>query len=262
MPDKDIEELRDKIDELDRKIIDLLSDRVDIAGDILDIKEDMGREIKDRSREQEIIEKASDIAKEKGLNPDFAKDLMRIIISRTVGTEREMAGEPGVWAKIHDFFSENPAQLKIARVLYKYGFGVRENGDVVAGDIRIPAVQIAKEADVDRRAVNSTAKTILENEELKELFANLRPVPYLKGVARQMGMGLIEIIPTDATRSGIISEVTNVLSSYEVTIRQSIADDPYFTTQPKLTIITDDLVSGDIIEELRELPSVDKVIIY
>lgn len=262
MTEKDIDELRDKIDEIDGKLIDLLSDRIEVAAEILDIKEKTGKEIKDQEREREIIEKAGGMAKEKGIDSEFAKDLMRIIISRTVGTEREIAGEPGVWAKIYDFFSENPAQLKIARVLYKYGFSVKENGDVVAGDIRIPAVQIAKEADADRRAVNSTAETILENEELRELFANLRPIPYLKGVARQMGMGLIEIIPPDATQSGIISEVTNVLSKHGVTIRQSITDDPYLTTQPKLTIITDDLVSGDVIEELRELSSVDKVIVY
>lgn len=262
MTEKDIDELRNKIDEIDGKLIDLLSERVGVAGEILDIKKDTGKEIKDRGREREVIEKASEIAKDKGIDPDFAKDLMRIIISRTVGTEREMAGETGVWGKIYDFFSENPAQLKIARVLYKYGFSVRENSDVVAGDIRIPAVQIAEEAGADRRAVSSTAETILENGELREIFANLRPVPYLKGVARQMGMGLIEIIPPDATQSGIISEVTNVLSKHGVTIRQSITDDPYLATQPKLTIITDDLVSGDVIEELRELPSVDKVIVY
>lgn len=262
MTDKDLEELREKIDEIDRKLIDLFSQRMEIAESILEIKKEMGKEIRDKEREQKVLEKVRDLASEKNLDNEFAEDVMRITMSRTVGAEREIAGSSEIWAKIQDIFSSNPAQLKVARVLYKYGFSVRENGDVVCGNIRVPSVQIAEEAGVDRRAVDSTAKTIFENEDLREIFTNLRPVPYLKGVARQMGLGVIEILPTDATQSGIISEVTDVISSHGVTVRQSITDDPYFTDQPKLTIITEDVVSGDIIEELRELPSVESLIVY
>ncbi|KXB06521.1 amino acid-binding protein [candidate division MSBL1 archaeon SCGC-AAA382F02] len=167
-----------------------------------------------------------------------------------------------MWSQIKKAFSGNPAQLKVARVFYKFGFRIEESGDVVCGDIRIPAVQIAKEAGVDRRAVDSTVETIFENEDLKEIFSNLRPVPYLKGVARQLGLGVIDILSTDPTQSGIISEVTNVISKHGLTVRQAVADDPYFAVQPKLTVITNELVSGEVIEELRELPSVESVIVY
>ncbi|KXA99298.1 amino acid-binding protein [candidate division MSBL1 archaeon SCGC-AAA259O05] len=167
-----------------------------------------------------------------------------------------------MWKHISEAFSGNPAQLKVARVLYKYGLRVGENGDVVCNGIRVPAVQIAKEAGVDRRAVNSTSETILENEDLKELFANLRPIPYLKAVAQHLNLGVIEILPPDAAREGIISEVTGVISKHGLSIRQSVAEDPFFTAQPKLTIIVDEPVSGEVIEELRELKSVDSVIVY
>ncbi|KXA93280.1 amino acid-binding protein [candidate division MSBL1 archaeon SCGC-AAA259E17] len=167
-----------------------------------------------------------------------------------------------MWKHISEAFSGNPAQLKVARVLYKYGLRVGENGDVVCNGIRVPAVQIAKEAGVDRRAVNSTSETILENEDLKELFANLRPIPYLKAVAQHLNLGVIEILPPDAAREGIISEVTGVISKNGLSIRQSVAEDPFFTAQPKLTIIVDEPVSGEVIEELRELKSVDSVIVY
>ncbi len=262
MSEKELEELRNEIDEIDDKIIKLLSQRIDIAEDILELKEEMGKGVRDKGREQVVIEKTREKAREEGLNPEFAEDIIRLTISRTAGAEQELSGAADMWAKIQSIFEGNPAQLKVARVLYKYGLRVREEGDVVCGGIRIPAVQIAKEADVDRRAVDSTAETIFDNEELREIFSNLRPVPYLKGVARQLGLGVIEIIPPDATQSGIISEVTEIISKHGLSVRQSITDDPFFTTQPKLTIITNEAVGGEVIDELRELSSVESVIVY
>jgi len=47
-----------------------------------------------------------------------------------------------------------------------------------------------------------------------------------------------------------------------LSVRQSITDDPYFTAQPKLTIITNEVIPGELIEDLRELPSVESVIVY
>ena len=262
MSDDELEVLRKKINEIDERIVDLLSERLEIAHDILDVKKERGKGIVDKEREQAVMEKARRLAKEKGVDPEFIEDVMRLTISRTVGEERERAGKPGMWKQVQDSFEGHPAQLKVARVLYKYGFRVQENGDIVCGDIRIPSVQIAKEADVDRRAVDATAKTILENEDLREIFSNLRPIPFLKGVARQLGLGIVEIIPEDAKQSGIIREVTEVVSKHGVSVRQSIADDPYFTAQPKLTIITDEPVSGEVIEELRDLSSVRSLIVY
>lgn len=262
MSGEKIGELRGKIDEIDEKIIDLLSQRIELAGEILKIKETKGRGVRDKGREQEVVEKVRKQAKERDLDPQFAEDIVRLTICETAAAEQEMAGGAEMWAKVRRFFKGNPAQLKVARVLYKYGFRVSENGDILCGDIRIPAVQIAEEAGVDRRAVDATSETILNNREPREIFSNLRPVPFLKGIARPLGLGLIEIIPTDATQAGIISEVTNVISDHGLSVRQSIADDPYFTAQPKLTIITTELIPGEVVEELRELPSVKSVVVY
>ncbi|KXB02195.1 hypothetical protein AKJ43_02245 [candidate division MSBL1 archaeon SCGC-AAA261D19] len=152
--------------------------------------------------------------------------------------------------------------MKVAEVLLKYGLRITQDGDVKCGDIRVPAVQIAEEAGVDRRAVDSTAETVLASDELRGIFSSLRPVPYLKGVAQQLNLGVIEILPTDAKKPGIISDVSGVISEFNVSIRQSLTDDPYFVGQPKLTVITSEPLSGDIIEALRDLPSVESVIVY
>lgn len=262
MKNKNLKDLREEIDRVDLELIDVLSQRLEIADEIVELKRGAGKKIRDRDREQEIVEKARDLAKEKGLDPEFVEDVIRIVISRTAGAEMEKAGKPTMWGQIKKGFMGSPAQIEVARILYKYGLGVRENEDVVCGDIRVPAVQIAEEAGVDRRAVHSTAETILKNEDLREIFANLRPIPYLKAVAQQLNLGVIEILPTDATQTGIISEVTQVISNHDVSIRQSIADDPFFTAQPKLTIITGEPVSGAVIEGLRELSSVESVVVY
>ncbi len=262
MSEEELKKLREDIDDIDKKIIELLSERIEVAGDILKVKKKMEKGIRDREREQKVIERTREYAREKGLDPDFAEDVIRLTISRTVGSEQEQVKRGEMWEKIRDFFEESPAQLKIARVLYKYGLRVKEDGDIVCGEIRIPAIQIAEEAGVDRRTVASTAKTILGNGELREIFSNLRPIPFLKGVARPLNLGLIEIIPTDATETGIISEVTDVISENKLSVRQSITDDPYFTAQPRFTIITSEPVPGKVIEELRDLPSIESVIVY
>lgn len=262
MSGKDLKDLRDEIDRLDQELVDLLSRRLEIADDIMEYKEKVGKGVRDRKREQQVIEKARRRAEGKELDPEFVEDFMRIVISRTAGSEREKAGEPSMWGQVQEAFTGNPAQLKVARVIYKYGLRVREDGDVVCGGIRIPAVQIAEEAGVDRRAVDSTSETILESEELRGIFGNLRPIPYLKTVAQQLNLGVIEIFPPDPTQTGIISDVTRVISKHGVSIRQSVADDPFFAAQPKLTIITDEPVGGEVIEDLRALPTVESVVVY
>jgi predicted regulator of amino acid metabolism with ACT domain len=152
--------------------------------------------------------------------------------------------------------------MSVARVMIKYGLRVMENGEIGCGGIRIPAVQIAKEAGVDRRVVDFTARRILGDKKLRDIFENLEPIAYLKGFAQQLGLGVIEIIPEDAARPGILREVTGVISKFGLSIRQSVSDDPNFVPQPKLTVITDEPVKGVVIESLRKLPSVRSVIVY
>ncbi|KUO42762.1 MAG: amino acid-binding protein [Hadesarchaea archaeon YNP_N21] len=167
-----------------------------------------------------------------------------------------------MWAEVAKAFERHPAQLNVVRLLFKYGLRVREDGEIACGSIRIPSVQIAREAGVDRRVVDATARRILGDEKLISIFGNLEPLAYLKGVAHRLGLGVIEILPKDAAKPGIISEVTGVISRFGISIRQAVADDPFFTPQPKLTIITDEPVPGKVIDELRKLPTVRSVIVY
>jgi predicted regulator of amino acid metabolism with ACT domain/chorismate mutase len=262
MSEKKLHTLRREIDSIDEQVILLLAQRLTLADDLVALKRKLKLGIRDLARERAVIDRARKRAKSEGLEPAFIESVMRLVIAHMAGVERERVGGAGMWAKIQDAFANFPAQLNVARALFKYGLRVRENGEIACGDIRIPAVQIAGEVGVDRRVVDATARTILKNEELRGIYENLEPIAYLKGVAQQLGMGVIEILPKNATEPGIISEVAGTISRFRISIRQAVADDPQFVPQPKLTLITDKPVRGDVIEALRKLSSVQSVIVY
>ena len=259
---RELRELRREIDGIDERLIALLAQRLKLADELAALKRKLKLEIRDEARERAIIDSARERARQIGLDPTFVEGLMRLVIAHMAGAEIERVGGAGMWAQVQRALGDYPAQLDVAKVLFKYGLRVREDGEIACGEIRVPAKQVAKEAGVDRRAVDATAKTILADETLRGIFMNLEPLAYLKGVAQTLGLGLIEILPTDATKPGIIHEVTEVISKFKVSIRQAVADDPYFVTQPKLTIITDKPIKGKVIDALRKLPSIQSVIVY
>jgi len=262
MSEKKLHAVRDVIDSIDEQLVSLLAQRLKLVDELTALKRKIGKGIRDEAREQAIIERARERAKKAELDPAFVESVMRLVIGHMAGAELERAGGVTMWAQVQRAFEGYPAQLSVARVLFKYGLRVREDGEIACGEIRIPAAQIAQEAGVDRRMVDATAKKIIASKELHGIFVNLEPIAYLKGVAQGLGLGVIEILPEDAARPGIISGVTGVLAKFHVSIRQAVADDPYFAPQPKLTIITDKPVSGSVIEALRKLPSVRSVIVY
>jgi len=262
MSEKRLQVFRREIDKIDEQVVALLGQRLKLADDLVKLKRKLKLGILDEARERAVVSRARKKAKSVGLDPAFIESMMRLVIAHMAGAERERVGGAEVWVKVQRAFADFPAQLSVARVLFKYGLRVREDGGVACGDIRISAVQIAQEAGVDRRAVEATTQTILKNEELRRIFENLEPIAYLKGVAQQLGLGVIEILPKDAAKHGIISEVTGAISRFGISIRQAVADDPHFIVQPKLTLITDKPVRGKVIEALRKLPSVQSVIVY
>jgi len=139
---------------------------------------------------------------------------------------------------------------------------VNEEGKVASGSIEIAHTQLAKEAGVDRRVVDATTKTIIADELLSTIFKNVHSIPFLKDVAPSLGLGVIIIIPEDAAHVGILAEVAGLISKHNVSIRQAVSDDPYLTDNPRLTIITDRKVPGELVDKILNLSSVKGVSIY
>lgn len=167
-----------------------------------------------------------------------------------------------MWDKIVKYLGNYPERLNIAKLLIKHGLSVR-NGKIYCGDISIPVVRISRVVNVDRRTVTQTIKAIETNPELKVIFSGISPAgPSLREVARHLNFGVVEITPVDARMPGILAAAASVIAQRNISIRQAIVDDPELTPEPRLTLITETKVPGEIIPELLKIKGVQKVSVY
>ncbi len=156
-------------------------------------------------------------------------------------------------------FEGSPSQQAVIRLLLERGFSVNDEGRVVSGGIEIPNTGIAREIDVDRRVVDSTTDAILADDDLRRIFQNISQIPSLMDLAPVLDLTVLTIEVVAADERGIVAEVTGLLAEGDIGIRQIISDDPEFSDDPKLYIITDDPVPGDLLVAVRDLPFVRKV---
>ena len=167
-----------------------------------------------------------------------------------------------MWRKIEALMEGHPERLRVVRTLLENGLGLRDNG-IYLNDIEVPVVRIAKSARVDRRTVDETIGMVESSRELKSLFANLRSAgPSLKGVAKELGLGVVEIVVEDPHKSGILAGASQLFSEFGVSIRQALVDDPELAPEPKLVLIGDRLVPGEIVPRLLKIQGVTRVSVY
>ncbi|QSG04339.1 amino acid-binding protein [Natranaeroarchaeum sulfidigenes] len=161
--------------------------------------------------------------------------------------------------EIMEKFEGSPSQQAVIRLLLERGFSVNDEGRVVSGGIEIPNTGIAREIDVDRRVVDSTTDAILDDEELTRIFQNISQVPSLMDLAPVLDLTVLSIEVTDAEQEGIVARVTGLLAEEGVSIRQTISEDPEFTDEPRLYIVTDQELPGSLINELSDLSFVRSI---
>ena len=156
-------------------------------------------------------------------------------------------------------FEGSPSQQAVIRLLLERGFSVNDDGRVVSGGIEIPNTGIAREIGVDRRVVDSTTDTILADPELRRIFQNISSIPSLMDLAPVLDLTVLTVEVDDADASGIVAAVTARIAERDISIRQTISEDPEFTDDPKLYLITDSEVPGDLLTELSKLGFVRRV---
>jgi len=161
--------------------------------------------------------------------------------------------------EIMEKFEGSPSQQAVIRLLLERGFSVNEEGRVVSGGIEIPYTGIAREIDVDRRVVDSTTDVILSDPELQRIFTNISAIPSLRDLAPVLDLTVMTVEVDAADESGIVATVTGLIADYEITICQIISEDPEFTDEPRLHVITDEELPGDLLLEIRELPFVRRI---
>jgi len=167
-----------------------------------------------------------------------------------------------MWSKVKKYFEGHPERLEVARVLIENGLSVR-NGKIFLNGIELPPVRVARVAGVDRRTVKETLNAIRANRELRLIFEELRSAGHsLKEVARHLNLGVVEITPVDARMPGILANAAMILAKNSLSIRQAIVDDPELSPEPKLTLIAERKIPGELIPELLKIKGVAKVSVY
>ncbi len=164
-----------------------------------------------------------------------------------------------MWGKIEASMHRFPERLKVLRVILENGLAIRE-GRLYVRDIEIPTVKLARVAGTDRRTVAEAVKMIGANPEFTQLFSMLEPAgPSLRKVAKQLGLGVVEIVAEAPSQPGILAAASGVLSSAGINIRQALVDDPELTPEPKLVLIGGKRIPGELMPLLLKIPGVSRV---
>ncbi|MGQ9538330.1 MAG: amino acid-binding protein [Candidatus Bathycorpusculaceae bacterium] len=167
-----------------------------------------------------------------------------------------------MWNTIKKHLESYPERLKVARILVENGLSIK-NSKIYLNEIEIPVIRIARVAGVDKRTVNETIKTIKANRELRQIFEGLRSAGHsLKEIAKHLELGVVEITPVDARIPGILAHSAMILAKNGLSIRQAIVDDPELSPEPKLTLIAEKKIPGELIPEFLKVKGVAKVSVY
>lgn len=167
-----------------------------------------------------------------------------------------------MWKKVVECLGGYPERLSVARVLVENGLGVRD-GKIYCNEIEVPPVRVARVAGVDRRTVAETVKAIEADPELRGIFRHLRSAGHsLREVARYLNLGVVEIEVVNAGAPGILARSAALLAERDISIRQAIVDDPELSPEPRLTLIAETKIPGELIPEFLKIEGVAKVSVY
>lgn len=167
-----------------------------------------------------------------------------------------------MWDRIKHKFENFPARMSVARKIVELGLCVGEDNKIYCGDVEISDVALARAAGVDRRTIKATIDVIMEDDQLEAIFTNISPAgALLKNVASTLGFGVVEI-EAQAGNQGILATATELIRRENVTIRQAHAGDPELEEIPRLTIITEKPIKGELYNQFLKIEGVTKVSIY
>jgi predicted regulator of amino acid metabolism with ACT domain len=166
-----------------------------------------------------------------------------------------------MWNRVYRYFKSLPAQQRVVELLLRYGVRV-DKARLYCGDIELSFIKVARAAGVDRRAVMSVVATIWDEDELRRIFRALQPTCNLQEMASELGWGVVEIIPVDASQPGILATVSSLIAAEGISIRQAIVDDVQLAEQPRLYIVTEGPLPGHLLTSIRESVGVRGVVAY
>ncbi len=73
---------------------------------------------------------------------------------------------------------------------------------------------------VDRRTVNETIRAMSIDREIKVIFSKIESAgPSLRAVAKEMGLGVVEIIADDPNEVGVLAKASGILADHGISIK-------------------------------------------
>lgn len=92
---KDLNDLRESLDTIDQALIGLLAERFRITQKVGKYKSDHGLPAVDEAREAVQFARIERLARDCGLDPEFAAKMLRLIIDEVVENHEAMRGAEG-----------------------------------------------------------------------------------------------------------------------------------------------------------------------
>lgn len=88
----DLEQIRHRIDDVDRRLVALLAERSRLVGEVVHYKRANHMAVVDRGREDRMLARIAEVAKDEGLDPRVAQQVLRTIIDGFTLLEVEELG--------------------------------------------------------------------------------------------------------------------------------------------------------------------------
>lgn len=88
----DLTAIRHEIDAIDRRLVQVLAERSRLVEEVVHYKRAHGMRVVDRNREDQMIERIAEVAREEGLDPRVAQHVLRTIIDGFTLLEVEELG--------------------------------------------------------------------------------------------------------------------------------------------------------------------------
>jgi chorismate mutase len=88
----DLDKIRERIDDVDRRLVALLAERASLVDEVVHYKRAHHMAVVDRAREDRMLARIADVAKDAGVDPRVAQQVLRTIIDGFTLLEVEELG--------------------------------------------------------------------------------------------------------------------------------------------------------------------------
>ncbi|MDE2137852.1 MAG: prephenate dehydrogenase/arogenate dehydrogenase family protein [Gammaproteobacteria bacterium] len=82
-----LDDLRQRLNDIDRQLIGLVAERKAVSEQVAQVKRSTGRSVRDYEREREVILGVRAIATERGVSPELAEQMLRLLIRSSLTTQ-------------------------------------------------------------------------------------------------------------------------------------------------------------------------------